>query len=327
MAGARDVAVPARALEADRVLNGEGAAPPLVLLKLHAVHGGGLSEPVILSDVLETADGKKFTKISSSTSWLCRMITGMAVRYRPLAHVQLFKLIRKAVDDALQQPICGEEDGIAALGFDDPPTVVSKKHHKKRKEPEMEHLVVFVPNRPNGRGTRSLLVLAKSAKECAHIELTEDNLTWLVSYLREEVKMLAQASADAEEPDDLPRQNPEEPADAQDQKEDDGIWWCSTSSCFRFAALVPGTPTPVRVKRNFHVSRNPAETFGERVAAAREEASQVKSALERGEWVEPNTKRKRKRASDADFVGKENAGTLSSCHMDMKTKWQMDESL
>ena len=300
------------------------ADTPIMLRQELVLSGGSLAEPIIMpaADMECCSSQHTYVNLAKQSKWLCLLVTGSLPRNRPLSRSGLFDLLRKLVSDAWTSTgtadVSAPAEGLSALGLDDESDhlLKLKRDHRKRQLPGVQTWrAVSVPVHPHSAGSRTINVLLKSAQYAPSMELTADNLSWLRQYLREEI-----ASASAPTVAD-PAGSTTSIATYADQKEPkvydpekEGIWWCSCTSVWRVSANCPGETT--RVRRDVFVSREPTETFRDRVLERLEDAKQLKANLESGQCSPEKCSKPRKRILKEDMdIMRAAADARGSCEV------------
>lgn len=256
--------------------------PKEVIIKQTWSIGGGLCKrPVLVPETdIRIEDGKTFIKLAKGSKWLPEFVTGLPTAARPLSRSEVINMLRQKAVRAVQDQISEESKSgggiIAALGLDEDTVYETPKKKKKNAAHIGGCVEIHVPTAPGQKEEVDINVLTTSFKEAISIEFTEDNLSWARNYI------VAEISAKIDD------QSTQEIVGESGTKERTAFW-CQGGGSGRgqWRVRFRDEENKWRLKC-WTVSREPAESFKERSAAAEQAAEcWVDQHLVDGQFITP----------------------------------------
>ena len=124
---------------------------------------------------IEGTDGKLYFRVSTTSDWLCRFLTGVRVGVRPLGRFQCWDILKAAMFQAEQDAASLKQSVTSGIA-----DTTTGKRRKVKRCSENDPLEIHVPKSPtNGELT---ILSAVRKHRCVHLELGQASFSWLLAW-------------------------------------------------------------------------------------------------------------------------------------------------
>lgn len=160
---------------------------PLIIAQQFTIAGYACKTPQVIQVETLNHEGRDvhMARVCKSEPWLSRVIAGTSVSVRPLARSVILDELRARL--RMTQNDMGPKDKMRDLDYDSEDERSSKSPYKGKTSLVQDGIVVAMDVNTSSASAEKVSVKVASIKKKLHIDIR--NLPWLISYMREEVRL------------------------------------------------------------------------------------------------------------------------------------------